>query len=223
MLDHRVVAFAASLPLSMKIRHGQGKWLLRQVLYLYVPRDLIERPKMGLACRSIPGCGGRCASGRKICSTRGVSATKATSTRRQSGHCGRRTLPARATGSISSGMSCNSRPGWNTGAAGFLQGVRPSTRWGVPQNIVRVLRATRLQNSPDESIRVLHVVTRRSSAALRKHTPFRRGADRFPGYDVDLVSESIAVPKGYARSGRSIRRSLHRSRDVATSTRSRTQ
>jgi asparagine synthase (glutamine-hydrolysing) len=47
LLDHRVVAFAASLPLSLKIRDGQGKWLLRQVLYRYVPRELIERPKMG--------------------------------------------------------------------------------------------------------------------------------------------------------------------------------
>jgi asparagine synthase (glutamine-hydrolysing) len=47
LLDHRVVAFAASVPLSMKIRDGQGKWLLRQVLYRYVPQELIERPKMG--------------------------------------------------------------------------------------------------------------------------------------------------------------------------------
>src|SRR5215203_2552592 len=47
LIDHRVVAFAASIPLSMKIRHGQGKWLLRQVLDQYVPRGLIERPKMG--------------------------------------------------------------------------------------------------------------------------------------------------------------------------------
>ncbi|WP_290599202.1 asparagine synthase (glutamine-hydrolyzing) [Anabaena sp. AL93] len=46
-LDHRVVEFAWQIPLSMKIRGNQGKWLLRQLLYKYVPKELIERPKMG--------------------------------------------------------------------------------------------------------------------------------------------------------------------------------
>jgi len=47
LLDHRVVELAWRLPLSLKIRDGQSKWLLRQILYKYVPPALIERPKMG--------------------------------------------------------------------------------------------------------------------------------------------------------------------------------
>lgn len=46
-LDHRVVEFAWQLPLSMKIHQGKGKWLLRQLLYKFVPPALIERPKSG--------------------------------------------------------------------------------------------------------------------------------------------------------------------------------
>ncbi|UEM04412.1 asparagine synthase (glutamine-hydrolyzing) [Skermanella rosea] len=49
LLDHRVVEFAAGLPASLKVRDGQGKWLLRQVLYRHVPRELVERPKMGFS------------------------------------------------------------------------------------------------------------------------------------------------------------------------------
>jgi asparagine synthase (glutamine-hydrolysing) len=47
MLDHRVVDFAWSLPLDYKLRGGVTKWPLREVLQRYVPRALIERPKMG--------------------------------------------------------------------------------------------------------------------------------------------------------------------------------
>ncbi len=46
-LDHNVVEFAWRMPMTMKIRDGQGKWLLRQVAYKYVPRELFERPKTG--------------------------------------------------------------------------------------------------------------------------------------------------------------------------------
>lgn len=46
-LDHRVAELAWRLPLAMKVRGNEGKWALRQVLYKYVPRELIERPKAG--------------------------------------------------------------------------------------------------------------------------------------------------------------------------------
>ena len=48
-LDHRVAELAWRLPLEMKIKNGEGKWPVRQVLYKYVPRELIERPKAGFA------------------------------------------------------------------------------------------------------------------------------------------------------------------------------
>ncbi|MEO7362208.1 MAG: asparagine synthase (glutamine-hydrolyzing), partial [Gemmatimonadaceae bacterium] len=49
LLDHRVAAFAWSLPLDYLLRDGASKWPLRQVLYRYVPKALIERPKAGFA------------------------------------------------------------------------------------------------------------------------------------------------------------------------------
>ena len=53
LLDHRVVEYAWRLPLSVKYRNGQGKWILRQVLNKYVPEKYFERPKMGFG---VPMC-----------------------------------------------------------------------------------------------------------------------------------------------------------------------
>lgn len=49
ILDHRVVALAWSLPLHYKLRNGRTKWVLRQLLYRYVPPALVDRPKSGFA------------------------------------------------------------------------------------------------------------------------------------------------------------------------------
>ena len=49
LLDHRVVELAWQIPQYMKIRDGVGKWILREVLYRHVPREMIERPKKGFS------------------------------------------------------------------------------------------------------------------------------------------------------------------------------
>lgn len=49
LLDHHVVELAWRIPLHMKLRHREGKWLLKQLLYKYVPKELVERPKMGFS------------------------------------------------------------------------------------------------------------------------------------------------------------------------------
>ena len=49
ILDHRVVEFAFGLPGHFKVRDGQSKWVLRQLLSKYVPNELVERPKMGFS------------------------------------------------------------------------------------------------------------------------------------------------------------------------------
>ncbi|CAL78850.1 putative Asparagine synthetase [Bradyrhizobium sp. ORS 278] len=48
-LDKDVVEFAARVPPDMKVRDGRGKWLVRQVLYRYVPAEMIDRPKTGFS------------------------------------------------------------------------------------------------------------------------------------------------------------------------------
>ena len=46
-LDHEIVEFVMSLPLNFKLKNGQGKYLLRKVIYKHVPKEILERPKMG--------------------------------------------------------------------------------------------------------------------------------------------------------------------------------
>ncbi len=48
-LDPDVIKLSMQLPVDMKIRNGQGKWALRQVLYRHVPKEIIDRPKEGFA------------------------------------------------------------------------------------------------------------------------------------------------------------------------------
>jgi len=46
-LDHRIVEFAWKLPLELKLRNNQSKWILREVLKKHIPEKLFDRPKMG--------------------------------------------------------------------------------------------------------------------------------------------------------------------------------
>ncbi|MDA3942766.1 MAG: asparagine synthase (glutamine-hydrolyzing) [Bacteroidetes bacterium] len=47
LLDYRVAEWAWRLPMDMKVRGDQAKWILRSLLARYVPRSLFERPKQG--------------------------------------------------------------------------------------------------------------------------------------------------------------------------------
>lgn len=49
LLDHRLFELAWRIPIKYKLRNGQGKWILRHLLYKHVPKYLIERPKMGFS------------------------------------------------------------------------------------------------------------------------------------------------------------------------------
>jgi len=49
LLDHRIIEFAYRLPLEYKLHRGTGKKVLREVLYRHVPKQLVDRPKMGFS------------------------------------------------------------------------------------------------------------------------------------------------------------------------------
>jgi len=47
LLDHRIIEYMAKVPLEIKYKNNQGKYLLRQVLYKYLPKELVDKPKSG--------------------------------------------------------------------------------------------------------------------------------------------------------------------------------
>ncbi|WP_375396157.1 XrtA/PEP-CTERM system amidotransferase [uncultured Sphingomonas sp.] len=47
LLDYKLLEFAATLPVAMRIRRGHGKWLMKKAMERYLPRDILYRPKMG--------------------------------------------------------------------------------------------------------------------------------------------------------------------------------
>ena len=47
LLDHRLIEFAATLPERMRVRGGQGKWLMKKAMRRYLPDDILYRPKQG--------------------------------------------------------------------------------------------------------------------------------------------------------------------------------
>ncbi len=49
LLDHKLIEFGLSLPNNYKVRDNQSKWVLREVLYKHVPRELVDRPKQGFS------------------------------------------------------------------------------------------------------------------------------------------------------------------------------
>jgi len=46
-LDHKLLEYTWKIPQSLKLKNGQGKWILKKILNQYVPNDLTDRPKMG--------------------------------------------------------------------------------------------------------------------------------------------------------------------------------
>ncbi|HET6757192.1 MAG TPA: XrtA/PEP-CTERM system amidotransferase [Burkholderiales bacterium] len=49
LMDHRLVEWLSGLPPALKLKRGEGKWLLKKSLEPYLPRDVLYRPKMGFA------------------------------------------------------------------------------------------------------------------------------------------------------------------------------
>lgn len=49
LLDHRLIEYVAQLPDELKYRDGSKKWLLKEIVHQYIPKSVMDRPKMGFA------------------------------------------------------------------------------------------------------------------------------------------------------------------------------
>ena len=47
LLDYRIIEFISRLPVDLKIKNGDKKWLLKEITHKYLPKDIMNRPKMG--------------------------------------------------------------------------------------------------------------------------------------------------------------------------------
>jgi asparagine synthase (glutamine-hydrolysing) len=67
LMDYRMVEFAMKVPTDLKIKNGQGKWVLRQLLYRHIPKALVDRPKLDLKHQSTIGSKALCENGLRTC------------------------------------------------------------------------------------------------------------------------------------------------------------
>ena len=49
LIDNRIAEYISSVPIDLKYRDGETKYILKKILYKYVPKELLERPKQGFA------------------------------------------------------------------------------------------------------------------------------------------------------------------------------
>jgi asparagine synthase (glutamine-hydrolysing) len=49
LLDHKLAEYAAKLPLHYKYRNGENKYILKKILFKYLPKSLFQRPKQGFS------------------------------------------------------------------------------------------------------------------------------------------------------------------------------
>ena len=104
-LDSDVIAAAARLPMDMKIRDNQGKWILRRIFEKYVPRNLFDRPEAGFAIPVGAWLKGPLKIGRTICCRTKTCARMATSMKPRYGQPGSNISTAGVTGPCACGRS----------------------------------------------------------------------------------------------------------------------